>query len=39
MQGNILVAEDELLPRKNICRVLEDEGYIKFMKPPTGTRQ
>ena len=27
MQGNILVAEDELLPRKNICRVLEDEGY------------
>ena len=27
MQGNILVAEDELLPRKNISRVLEDEGY------------
>jgi DNA-binding NtrC family response regulator len=27
MQGNILVAEDELLPRKNICRVLEEEGY------------
>ncbi len=27
MQGNILIAEDELLPRKNICRVLEDEGY------------
>ncbi|MDP9129301.1 MAG: sigma-54 dependent transcriptional regulator [Candidatus Binatota bacterium] len=27
MQGNILVAEDELLARKNICRVLVDEGY------------
>ena len=27
MQGNILIAEDELLPRKNICRVLEEEGY------------
>jgi two-component system response regulator PilR (NtrC family) len=27
MQGNILVAEDELIPRKNICRVLEEEGY------------
>jgi two-component system response regulator PilR (NtrC family) len=27
MQGSILVAEDEVLPRKNICRVLEEEGY------------
>jgi len=27
MQGSILVAEDELLPRKNICRVLEEEGF------------
>jgi len=27
MQGTILIAEDELLPRKNICRVLEEEGY------------
>lgn len=27
MQASILVAEDELLPRKNICRVLEEEGY------------
>ena len=27
MQGSILVAEDELLPRKNICRVLGEEGF------------
>ncbi len=39
MQGSILVAEDELLPRKNICRVLEEEGLIRFMKPLMGPRQ
>lgn len=27
MAGTILVAEDEALPRKNICRVLAEEGY------------
>ena len=27
MIGTILVAEDEALPRKNICRVLREEGY------------
>ena len=27
MKGTILIAEDELLPRKNICQVLEEEGY------------
>src|SRR5262249_6721318 len=27
MDGTILVAEDEALPRKNICRVLAEEGY------------
>lgn len=27
MRGTILVAEDEALSRKNICRVLQEEGY------------
>ena len=27
MAGTILIAEDEALPRKNICRVLAEEGY------------
>lgn len=27
MTGTILVAEDETIPRKNICRVLDEEGY------------
>lgn len=27
MTGTILVAEDESLPRKNICQVLHEEGY------------
>lgn len=27
MVGTILIAEDEALPRKNICRVLAEEGY------------
>ena len=27
MTGTILVAEDETIPRKNICRVLHEEGY------------
>src|SRR6185295_4959426 len=27
MQGTILIAEDESLPRKNICQLLEEEGY------------
>ncbi|MGE0826807.1 MAG: sigma-54-dependent transcriptional regulator [Candidatus Binatia bacterium] len=27
MKGNILIVEDEALPRKNICRVLTEEGY------------
>jgi len=27
MDGNILVVEDETLPRNNICRVLREEGY------------
>jgi two-component system response regulator PilR (NtrC family) len=27
MAGTILIAEDEALPRKNICRVLTEEGY------------
>jgi CheY-like chemotaxis protein len=27
MLQSILVADDELLARKNICRVLQDEGY------------
>ena len=27
MQGTILIAEDESLPRRNICQLLEEEGY------------
>jgi len=27
MRGTILIAEDESLPRKNICQLLEEEGY------------
>jgi len=27
MKGTILVAEDEALSRKNVCRVLQEEGY------------
>jgi two-component system response regulator PilR (NtrC family) len=27
MRGTILVAEDEALSRKNVCRVLQEEGY------------
>lgn len=27
MMGTILVAEDETIPRKNICRVLHEKGY------------
>jgi len=37
MQGNILVAEDELLPRKNICRVLEEEGLYQIHEAADGT--
>jgi DNA-binding NtrC family response regulator len=37
MQGNILVAEDELLPRKNICRVLEDEGGYQIHEAADGS--
>ena len=36
MQGNILVAEDELLPRKNICRVLEEEGGYQIHEAADG---
>jgi DNA-binding NtrC family response regulator len=36
MQGNILVAEDELLPRKNICRVLEEEGLYQIHEAADG---
>jgi DNA-binding NtrC family response regulator len=36
MQGNILVAEDELLPRKNICRVLEEEGLYQVHEAADG---
>ena len=27
MSWTILVVEDEAIPRKNVCRVLRDEGY------------
>ena len=37
MQGNILVAEDELLARKNICRVLEDEGGYQIHEAANGS--
>ena len=37
MQGNILVAEDELLPRKNISRVLEDEGGYQIHEAADGS--
>lgn len=37
MQGNILVAEDELLARKNICRVLEDEGGYQIHEAADGS--
>ena len=36
MQGSILVAEDELLPRKNICRVLEEEGLYQIHEAADG---